>query len=95
MSHNIDQIKKEVSPVLSEEVTLVVNNPDQYISAADFLKRIKFAQKRVIDFFSPMKSRAHEAHKAITLSEKMQGRTARARLNLGQRPPGASNWGRF
>ena len=48
---DIEQIKQEVSPVLAREKRIYITNANYYESAADFLKKIKAAQSRVIAFF--------------------------------------------
>lgn len=66
---NIEVIKAEVMPVALDAAAMVVTNAEQYAVASEFLKTIKGAQKKVVDFFAPMKQKAHEAHKAITQQE--------------------------
>jgi hypothetical protein len=66
---NIEVIKAEVMPVAIDAAAMVVTNAEQYAVASEFLKTIKGAQKKVVDFFAPMKQKAHEAHKAITQQE--------------------------
>ncbi|MDD5220749.1 MAG: hypothetical protein PHV11_09300 [Candidatus Bipolaricaulis sp.] len=62
-------IRKEVSPVIQTANSLIVTNADEYSYGTDFLKKIKEAQKKVTDYFSPMKSKAHEAWKQICNNE--------------------------
>ena len=69
MNESVDTIKAETLPVVARASSIVVKTPEQYTEASDFLKAVKGAQKRVTDFFSPMKSKAHEAWKAITTTE--------------------------
>jgi hypothetical protein len=69
MNESVDTIKAETLPVVARASAIVVKTPEQYSEASDFLKAVKGAQKRVTDFFSPMKSKAHEAWKAITTTE--------------------------
>jgi len=66
---NVEVIRSEVAPVVMNAASMVVTNPAEYTIASDFLKTIKGAQKKVTDFFAPMKQKAHEAHKAITQQE--------------------------
>lgn len=58
-------IREEVSPVIQTANSLIVTNAEEYSYGAEFLKKIKEAQKRVMDYFSPMKTKAHEAHRQI------------------------------
>jgi hypothetical protein len=69
MNESVDTIKAETLPVVARASAIVVKTPEQYAEASDFLKAVKGAQKRVTDFFGPMKSKAHEAWKAITTTE--------------------------
>jgi len=66
---NVEVIKSEVAPVLTNAAAMTVTTPAEYAIAGDFLKTVKAAQKKVTDFFAPMKQKAHEAHKAITSQE--------------------------
>jgi len=66
---NVEVIRSEVAPVVMNAAAMVVTNPAEYTVASDFLKTIKGAQSKVVAFFAPMKQKAHEAHKAITLQE--------------------------
>jgi hypothetical protein len=59
------ELKQEVSPVVSVAGEFIVTNPDNYTNASEFLKEIKGAQKKVVEFFDPMKKKAHEAWKSI------------------------------
>jgi len=66
---NVEVIRSEVAPVVMNAAAMFVTNPSEYTIASDFLKTIKGAQSKVVAFFAPMKQKAHEAHKAITLQE--------------------------
>lgn len=66
---NQEMIKHEVQPVLEDAALLQVTTPEEYTNAGNFLKTIKAAQKKVTDFFGPMKQKAFEAHKEITKQE--------------------------
>lgn len=64
------ELTKEINPVLVQAQHIEVDTPETYNSAADFLKELKSAQKKVTDWFGPMKKKAHEAWKSITTREK-------------------------
>jgi hypothetical protein len=49
---------------------LVIQNPEQYGHEAERLKGIKAFQKRVAEFFDPLKRKASEAHKALCDAER-------------------------
>ena len=65
----VETIKAETMPVVARAQSLVVRTPEDYSGAADFLKAIKAAQKKVADHFGPMKAAAHAAWKKITATE--------------------------
>lgn len=64
-----DEIKAEIAPVVAQAAAVVIGNADQYENAAGFLKIVKGAQKRVLDFFGPIKAAAHAAWKKTTEGE--------------------------
>jgi hypothetical protein len=66
---SVQVIRADVATVAERAASVTVATPEQYQGAGDFLKAIKAAQKRVGDFFGPMKTRAHAAWKAITEQE--------------------------
>jgi len=63
------ELKQELTPVVQQAASLRVNNPENYSFAAEYLKAVKAAQKKVVDFFKPMKDAANKAHKEITGKE--------------------------
>ena len=66
---DIEQIKEDINPVLVQETSITVINVKDYNAAAEFLKEVKSAQKRVTDFFALLKKKTHEAWKAVIASE--------------------------
>ena len=62
-------IRQEVAPVVSQANSMTVANAEQYQDAADFLKLVKGAQKRVKEHFEPMKTASHAAWKAVVAKE--------------------------
>jgi len=73
----IDSIKEQISPVLVEAKRIQVVTADSYNLAAEFLKEVKAAQRKVINFFGPhgdkdigIKAKAHQAWKSIVALEK-------------------------
>lgn len=48
---------------------LVVQSPEEYTATAEHLKTIKEFQRRVIEWFRPLKSKANEAHAALCREE--------------------------
>jgi hypothetical protein len=69
MVTKVEVIRQEVAPVVARAGALVVASPEQYEGAAEFLKTVKAAQKRVVDFFAPIKAAAHAAWKRTTAGE--------------------------
>ena len=53
-----EQVRAEVAPVVARAGGIVIATAGDYTGAADFLKAVKAAQKRVTDFFGPMKAAA-------------------------------------
>jgi len=68
-ARELQAVEQEINPVLLQAGALSVTNAEQYQGAADFLKQLKDAQKKVTDFFSPIKKKAHDAWKSITAKE--------------------------
>ena len=66
---DVEVIREEVAPVIAHANGLTVASAEQYQDAADFLKRVKGAQKMVTDHFAPMKTAAHAAWKTICAKE--------------------------
>lgn len=64
-----EDIRKDVAPVVSAASELIVRTAENYTAASDFLKSIKAAQKKVTDFFAPIKSATHSAWKKTTAGE--------------------------
>ena len=48
----VEELRAEVAPVVDRAGALVVASPEQYESAASFLKAVKSAQKKVEDWFA-------------------------------------------
>jgi len=65
----VETIRAETMPVVARANALQVRTPEDYTAAADFLKAVKAAQKKVSDHFGPMKAAAHAAWKKITATE--------------------------
>jgi len=66
---NVEEIRAEVMPVVQEASALVVASDEDYAAAANFLKVVKGAQKKVTEYFGPMKAATHAAWKAVTTKE--------------------------
>jgi len=69
MSDEIAVLKSEIAPVVRDAGELAIETADQYEYASVFLKGVKAAQKKVTDFFAPIKSAAHTAWKKTTEGE--------------------------
>lgn len=66
---SVEILKQEVTPVIQQAASITVATPEAYKGAADFLKAVKAAQKKVVDFFGPMKKATHDAWKKVTATE--------------------------
>lgn len=64
------EMGKEVSSVEKQASQIVISTQTDYESAASFGKYIKQKAQQITDFFAPMKTAAHEAHKNICAREK-------------------------
>ncbi len=64
------EMGKEVSSVEEQASQIVISTQTDYESAAAFGKYIKQKAQQITDFFAPMKTAAHEAHKNICAREK-------------------------
>ena len=73
MKNEIEEQEKEFETksltLLETAHSIKVTDEESYKVAGDFLKGVKDSQKKVKDFFSPLKDAAHKAHKAITSKE--------------------------
>jgi hypothetical protein len=63
------QLNQEIQPVVQQANAIQVRNAAEFEGAAGFLKSIKASQKRVTDFFGPIKAAAHAAWKRTTEGE--------------------------
>lgn len=66
----VKRLEEDISPIIFSAREILVSTPDQYSGAASFLKELKSAQKKVIEYWGPLKKKAHEAWKGITAKEK-------------------------
>lgn len=64
-----EDVRAEVAPVVAQAGKIAIVTAQDYSGAADFLKAVKAAQKRMVDHFAGMKAAAHAAWKAITAKE--------------------------
>jgi hypothetical protein len=66
---SVEVVKQEIAPVVAQANQVVISDAASNETAIAFLKSIKAAQKKVSDFFEPLKSAAHKAWKQTTESE--------------------------
>lgn len=59
------QLSAELLPVIQDGALIRVIDERTYIAAGEFGMRLKAAEKKVIDFFKPLKDAAHKLHKTI------------------------------
>ena len=67
---NETEIKQEVKNIITTTQKITITTAADMQISADYLRNIKTAQKRIIDFFAPLKKSAHETWKKIVASEK-------------------------
>lgn len=63
------ELKQEIAPIVSQAMDLIIRNPEQSIEAQEVLKGIKSKQKRITEFFVPLKQAAHVTWKKICDTE--------------------------
>lgn len=64
-----EELEQEIAPVLAQANAITVNSAESYESAIHFLQAVKAAQKKVVEFWGPIKKAAHEAWKRTTAGE--------------------------
>ena len=69
MIDEVKELEQEIAPVVRQASAITVRTKEERFEAMDFLKNIKGAQKRVADFFLPIKNAAHIAWKRTTEGE--------------------------
>jgi len=66
------ELVKKTGDVLSEAQGLAIQTDEQFHYAGDVLRTIKGLQKEIDEYFEPMISKAHAAHKAALDAKKVQ-----------------------
>ena len=59
------ELKKKTLPVISTANRLIIQSPGDYAYGGEFLKSIKEAQKKVTEYFEPIKTKAYQVWKEI------------------------------
>lgn len=70
MEERIEMVQQEAVRITRWAAELVVSNAEEYKGAVEGLQSIKALRKQWVDFWSPMKEKAHVAWKAIVAKEK-------------------------
>lgn len=65
-----EQVEQEIAPVVEQANDIVVTDQNTRDAAMTFLKEVKKAQKRVQEFWGPLKTSAHDAWKRVVAAEK-------------------------
>jgi len=65
----VEVLKSEVAPVVQRATEMRIVTPDDYSGAAEFLKTVKGAERRVTDFFAPMVAANLAATRATTTAK--------------------------
>lgn len=63
-------VKTEATTLEQQAQAYTIENNEDYSEAANFLKRVKGAEKAVVDWMRPMKEAAQKAHKEACQREK-------------------------
>lgn len=69
MEPETEQVRHEAAGLINDARALVVSDAETYKAAGEFQHRLRGGIKRIEEFFSPMKSAAHAAWKAVTKRE--------------------------
>ena len=62
-------LQSKALDIATQAKTLVVRDPLTFKKAGDFLRLVKSMSSEITTFFSPLKKKANEAHKALTAAE--------------------------
>lgn len=71
-------------------VPLPIRSPQDYVAVAEALQQVKSFEKRVLEFFNPLKEKAHATWKALT--DKERDTLAPARAWEGECKAGLAAW---
>lgn len=61
-----ERLSKEVSSIEAQAQQIVINNDDDYAFAGQVTRDVKAAQKRVEEYWEPMRKSTYDAYKAVT-----------------------------
>lgn len=64
-----EEIEVQSMTLYEQALTIKVCDQPTFAAAGEFGKSLKELEKKIVDFFAPLKKAAHEAHKAITKKE--------------------------
>lgn len=64
-----EEIEVQSMTLYEQALTIKVVDQPTFAAAGEFGKSLKELEKKIVDFFAPLKKAAHEAHKAITKKE--------------------------
>lgn len=64
------ELKQEITPVETRANEITVTNGEEYSEASNFLLKIKEMQKKVGEYWKPLRENAHKAWKSICDKEK-------------------------
>lgn len=64
-----EEIAAQSMTLYEQALTLTISDQPSFAAAGEFGKSLKDLEKKIVDFFAPIKKAAHEAHKAVTKKE--------------------------
>lgn len=64
-----EEIETQAMTLYEQALSIQVVDQDTFKAAGEFGKSLKELEKKIVDFFKPLKEAAHQAHKAITRKE--------------------------
>lgn len=64
-----EEFSETALTLYEQALSIQVTDKPTYTAAGEFGKSLKELEKKIVDYFAPLKKAAHEAHKAITKRE--------------------------
>ncbi len=69
MVPSTEQLEREIAPVVQQAGGMLVRTAQERATAMDFTRAVKLGQRKVMDFFGPMKESAHKTWKTVCNQE--------------------------
>ena len=76
------EFEQQALTLYEQAMAITVSDKDTFAAAGEFGKSLKELEKKIVDYFAPLKKSAHEAHKAITKRESDELSPVREAIDL-------------